>query len=56
MQPEPSDPPVAVKVVVCPAQIVVVPEIPVGAVGSVFTVTVTGTRVELHVDPADTVE
>ena len=38
--PVPSEPPVAVKVVDDPTQMLVVPEIPVGGVESVLTVTV----------------
>ena len=37
--PAPLEPPVAVKVVLPPLQIVVVPEMPVGAVGACCTVT-----------------
>lgn len=39
--PVPAEPPETVKVVDAPAQIVVVPDAPVGAVDSEFTVTVT---------------
>lgn len=41
LAPVPFDPPVTVKVVLLPLQMVVVPVAPVGAVDSVFTVTVT---------------
>ena len=41
LAPVPFDPPSTVKVVLLPLQIVVVPVVPVGAVDSVFTVTVT---------------
>jgi hypothetical protein len=48
--PVPSVPPVAVKVVLPPLQMVVVPEMDVGATDNVFTVTVVDTQaVALHV-------
>lgn len=48
--PVPALPPVSVSVVLLPSQIVVVPKIPVGAVDSVFTVTVALAQVVvLHV-------
>ena len=48
--PVPFDPPSTVNVVLLPAQIVVVPVAPVGAVDNVFTVTVTVAQVVvLHV-------
>ena len=52
VDPVPALPPATVSAVLAPLQIVVVPVIPVGAVESVFTVTVADTQVVLlHVPP-----
>ena len=52
----PSVPPVAVSVVLCPLQIVVVPEIPATLVETVFTLTVKVTAAEVALQGAGSIK